>query len=99
MIGLIAKLKVQEGKGPEFEALFRQLAAKVTDDAIEPGNLLYQLCKSREDPNLYVVMELYKDQAAVDAHGKTPHFTETFPKIGALLQPGPPGLEFVDTVD
>jgi quinol monooxygenase YgiN len=99
MIGLIAKLKVQEGKGPEFEALFRQLAAQVTDDAIEPGNVLYQLCKSREDANLYVVMELYKDQAAADAHTRTRHFTEIFPKIAELLVPGPPGLEFVDTVD
>jgi quinol monooxygenase YgiN len=99
MIGLIAKLKVQEGKGPQFEAAFRQLAALVTDDAVEPGNLLYQLCKSREDPNTYVVMELYKDQAAVEAHSKTKHFTEIFPKIGEFLQPGPPGLEFVDAVD
>ncbi len=99
MIGLVARLKVQAGKAAEFERLFKTLAAKVTDDAAEPGNQLYQLCKSREDPNLYIVMELYKDQAAVDAHTATAHFTEIFPQIGKLLEPGPPGLEFVDTVD
>jgi len=98
MIGLIARLKVQPGKGAEFEALFKTLAAKVTSDANEPGNLLYQLTKSRSDPNEYVVLELYRDQAAVDAHPKTAHFTEIFPKIGALLQPGPPQFEFVDAV-
>ena len=97
MIGLIARLKVQPGKGAEFEALFKTLAATVTSDA-EPGNLLYQLTRSRSDPDQYVVMELYRDQAAVDAHSKTAHFTEIFPKIGALLQPGPPQFEFVDAV-
>ncbi len=99
MIGLIAKLKVQDGKHAEFEALFARLAAHVTNDAEEPGNVLYQLCKSRQDPNTYVVMELYKDQAAAEAHTQTKHFTELFPKVGELLQPGPPELEFVDTVD
>ena len=98
MIGLIAKLKVQEGKGPQFEAAFRPLAAKVTSDE-EPGNLLYRLCKSRQDPNVYVVMELYRDQAAVDEHAETKHFTELFPKVREFLQPGPPDFEFVDSVD
>jgi len=97
MIGLIARLKVQPGKGAEFETLFKTLAAKVTSDA-EPGNLLYQLTKSRSDPNEYVVLELYRDQAAVDAHPKTAHFTEIFPKLGACLQEGPPQFEFVDAV-
>ena len=98
MIGLIAKLKVQDGKGPEFEALFKPLAAKVNSDE-EPGALLYQLCKSRSDPNTYVVMELYRDQAAVDEHPKTAHFTELFPKLQEFLQPGRPDFEFVDSVE
>ncbi len=98
MIGLIAKLKVQEGKGPQFETAFRALAAIVTSDA-EPGNLLYQLCKSRSDSNTYVVMELYRDQAAVDEHAKTSHFTELFPAVRETLQPGPPDFEFIDSVD
>ncbi len=98
MIGLIARLKVQEGKGPQFEQAFRVLAAKVTSDE-EPGNLLYQLCRSRTDPNLYVVMELYRDQAAVDEHAKTKHFTELFPALRDCMVPGPPDFEFVDSVD
>ena len=98
MIGLIAKLKVKEGKGKEFEAAFKPLAEKVNSDA-EPGALLYQLCKSRSDPNTYVVMEMYRDQAAIDEHRTTPHFTEIFPIVGAFLEPGPPDFEFVDAVD
>ncbi len=98
MIGLIARLKVLEGKGPEFEAGFKPLSDIVNSDA-EPGNLFYKLCKSREDPNTYVVLELYADQAAVDAHSKTKHFTELFAKLRPLLQPGRPDFEFVDTVE
>ena len=67
MIGLIAKLKVQDGKGPALEKAFAPLSVIVNSDT-EPGNLLYKLCKSRSDPDTYVVMELYRDQAAVDEH-------------------------------
>ena len=98
MIGLIAKLKVLEGRGPEFEKAFKPLSDIVNSDA-EPGNALYKLCKSRTDPDTYVVMELYRDQAAVDVHPKTKHFTEHWKTIGPLLQPGPPDFEFVDSVE
>ena len=97
MIGVIARLKVQPGKGPDFEALFANLAPKVRSD--EPGNHLYQLCKSRSDPNEYVVMEIYTDQAAIDAHRGSPHFQAAAPLLGAVLQAGPPGLELLDVVD
>jgi len=98
MIGLIAKLKVQPGKGPEFETAFKPLSDKVNSDA-EPGNLLYKLCKSRQDPDTYVVMELYRDQAAVEVHPQTEHFKTLWASIQPLLQPGRPEFEFVDVVD
>ena len=62
-IGVIAKIPVQDGKGPEFEAFFTELAKQVR--ANEPGNLAYQLTKSRTEPNVYKVLELYKDQDAL----------------------------------
>src|SRR5262245_13671530 len=97
MIGAIARLKVQDGKGPEFEIAFGALSAKVRSD--EPGNKLYQLCRSRADPNEYVVMEIYADQAAVDAHTSSPHFKELAPMLAPFLLPERPHLEFLDTVD
>ena len=62
MIGVIAVLKIKEGSEAQFEAGFKALAAKVK--ANEPGNLAYQLTKSRADPLTYKVLELYKDQDA-----------------------------------
>ena len=95
-IGIIATLKIQDGKGPEFEAFFGELAKQVR--ANEPGNLAYQLTKSRNDPNTYKVLELYKDQDAVTHHGGTEYFKAAGPKFGAVLA-GRPEIEYLDGVD
>ena len=94
-IGVIATLKVQDGKGPDLEAAFGELAAQVR--ANEPGNRLYQLCKPRGEDNTYVVMEMYDDQAAIEAHGKSDHFRAAGAKIGACLA-GRPEIRYLDAV-
>jgi quinol monooxygenase YgiN len=94
-IGVIATLKVAENKGAEFEAVFKELASQVR--ANEPGNKLYQVCKSRKEENTYIVMELYADQAALDAHGKSDHYRAAGPKLGPTLA-GRPDVQFFDTV-
>jgi quinol monooxygenase YgiN len=95
MIGIVATLKVQEGKGPDFEAVFVELAGKVR--ANEPGNIFYQLTKSRTEPGTYKVLELYKDQAALDAHGQTEYFRAAGGKMGAFMA-GRPEIEYLDAV-
>jgi quinol monooxygenase YgiN len=94
-IGIIAKLPIQESKTAEFEAFFTELAKQVR--ANEPGNLAYQLTKSRTEPNVYKVLELYKDQAAVDHHGGTDYFKAAGPKFGAVLA-GRPEIEYLDGI-
>ena len=96
MIGLVATLTVQDGKGAEFEPIFRELTAKVR--ANEPGNVLYQLTKSRTDANVYKVMELYQDQAAVEAHGKTDYFKELGRKMSPCMAAAP-SVEYLDAVE
>jgi quinol monooxygenase YgiN len=95
MIGIVATIRVQEGKGPDFEAVFLRLAAEVR--AKEPGNVLYQLTKSRTEPGAYKVLELYKDQGAVDTHGQTDHFKTIGREMGAFMA-GRPDVEFLDAV-
>ena len=94
-IGVIATLKVQDGKGAELEEVFRTLSERVR--AGEPGNQLYRLCKSRADANTYVVMEIYADQAAIEAHGRSEHFKAAGPRIGACLA-GRPEIQYLDAV-
>ena len=94
-IGVVVTLKVAAGKEHDCEAAFRELIAKVR--ANEPANRMYSLFKSKTDPNAYVVMEVYDDQAAVDAHNATDYFRAAMPKIGATLA-GPPDIKFFDSV-
>ena len=97
MIGLVVKFKVKAGMDRDFEAVFRRLAAGVT--AKEPGNLLYKLGKSRTEPDTYLAMEIYKDQAAIDAHRGTSHMTANLDAFRACLAPEPPKAEFIDLIE
>ncbi len=96
MIGVVAILKVKDGKSAEFEAVFRELAAKVR--ANEAGNLVYQLTKSRAESNTYKVLELYRDQESLTAHGGTEYFRELGRKMGPCMA-GRPDVELLDAVE
>jgi quinol monooxygenase YgiN len=95
MIGVIATLKVAEGKNAEFEAIFTDLANQVR--ANEPGNLAYQLTKSRTDGQTYKVLELYSDQDALSAHGQTDYFKAAGAKLGPCMG-GRPEIEYLDGI-
>ena len=94
-IGVIAVLKIQADKTAEFEAFFGELAKQVR--ANEPGNLAYQLTKSRTEPDTYKVLELYADQDALTHHGGTDYFKAAGPKFAAVLG-GRPEIEYLDGV-
>jgi quinol monooxygenase YgiN len=95
MIGVVATLKVQDGKSDEFEAIFAELSEKVR--ANEPGNLMYQLTKSRTEAGVYKVLELYKDQAALTLHGGTDYFRAIGARMGPCMA-GRPDVELLDGV-
>jgi quinol monooxygenase YgiN len=82
MIGIVATLKVKPGMEQPFEAVAKELVAKV--NANEPGCRLYALHHG-EQPNTYVFMERYADQAAVDAHRATDHYKALGRKMGEYL--------------
>ena len=95
VIGIIATLKTQPGKEAELEKIFSGLSAQVK--ANEKGCLLYDLFKSKSDPQTYVVMEQYATQADLEAHGKTDYFKAAFPALGATLA-GQPTIEYMDKI-
>ena len=95
VVGVVATLKVAEGKASDFEAVFRDLAAQVK--ANEPGNQMYRVFKSRKDAETYVVMEIYTDQAALEAHGASDHFKAAGPKIAPTLA-GRPDIQYFDAI-
>lgn len=96
MIGVVAKLKVAEGKEAEFEAIAKDLMAKVK--ANEAGCLTYQLYKSNKDANSYIFMEEYSSSEALKAHGQTEYFQAAGPKLGPCLA-GAPEIEYYTIVE
>jgi len=94
-IGVIATLKIQAGKTDEFEAFFTELAKQIR--ANEPGNVAYQLTKSRTEPGTYKVLEIYKDQEALTHHGGTAYFKAAGPTFATMLG-GRPEIEYLDGV-
>lgn len=93
MIAAVATLRTKPGTQAEFEAAFNELAAAVR--ANEPGNKLYQLTRSRTEEGVYKVLEIYADQAAVEAHRAAAHFKE----LGAKLGPFMAGRAEVESLD
>lgn len=50
----------------------------------EKGNISYTLYADSEHPGEHVLIEEWEDQASLDAHFKTPHFTGIVPQIPKL---------------
>ena len=96
MIGIVATFRIDESKRAEFEKILVEFVNTVK--ATEPGAVVYNLWKDREDSATYHMMEQYADQAALDAHGKTPHMQALVPKLGPFFT-GPPKLTFMDAVN
>ena len=95
MIGVIATLKVQDGKQAGFEDLMKELAAQVR--ANEPDCTFYQLHKT-DDPTSYIMLEQYTSEAALGAHRDTPHFKELGGRLGEFLG-GAPDIQILPAVE
>lgn len=94
-IGVIAHVTVAVGREAEFEAAFADQARGVREN--EPGNRLYQLVRSREASNRYVVMEIYDSDADLEAHRAAPHILANRPRIAPLIG-APTVVEVYDAV-
>ncbi|MDX2238256.1 MAG: putative quinol monooxygenase [Hyphomonadaceae bacterium] len=92
MLGIVARMKVKADQIEAFKAVFKDLAAQVR--ANEPGNTLYELFQTKDDPTQFVVMEKYVDEAALAAHGQSDHFKAAGPKLGPCLD-GRPQIEYL----
>ena len=94
MIGVIAKLSIKEGKTGEAINLIKDLMASVAE---EEGTLSYTMNQDKADPNTIVIMERYKDKAALEYHSSSPGFKSFFEKIGGLLA-GKPEISVMEEI-
>ena len=72
MIALMVTIQIK----PEHQKAFIK---SMLDDAIgsnrdEPGCLRFDVIQDKKDPNRIYLYEVYKDEAALEAHRNAPHF-------------------------
>lgn len=82
MIIIQAYLQVRPEKRGGFLEQAEFLVEKSREEA---GNLAYTLYEAVEEPNAFVVLEKWKDQAAVNEHNHTDHFVNFFQTADQLL--------------
>ncbi|MBQ9661874.1 MAG: antibiotic biosynthesis monooxygenase [Oscillospiraceae bacterium] len=83
MIKIIAKRLVREECLEDYIRLTEELVAA---SQAEPGCVTYTLNRCTENPRLFSFIEIWKDQAAIDAHNASEHFTRIVPQLGKLLE-------------
>lgn len=87
MIKIVARRVVRAEAVEEYEALARELVAC---SQAEPGCVSYTLNRSLSDPRVHTMLEVWRDQAAINAHNASEHFTRIVPRLGALVEQADP---------
>jgi (4S)-4-hydroxy-5-phosphonooxypentane-2,3-dione isomerase len=87
---LFAKWKVREGNLDKVLSLMPNLAAL---SRAEEGCVFYEVHQGRLDPNILMLYECYRDEAALDAHRASEHFQRiVISEIVPLLESREPFL-------
>lgn len=89
MLVVIAVIPGKPDRREECRAALAKAAAASRGDA---GCLGYSFTVDLEDPDRYVSVELWQDQASLDAHFGTPHVAELM-TLGAELLAGAPQID------
>ena len=79
----VVRFKVKSGKNSDFEKAMAKIQAALVRS--EPGNVYYDLYLPAAGSQIYVLIEHYRDAAAVLAHGKDPNTTQMVADIKDLL--------------
>ncbi len=83
MVAVVAKIRVKDGKADELVQLLKDILPSVKQ---EEGTLYYTVNRDRTEPNLVVVLEKYKDDAAFGAHSSTSYLADLFGKAQPLIE-------------
>jgi quinol monooxygenase YgiN len=92
---MVVKFRAKPGKSEEMKAFWLEMQKEVA--LSEPGNVYYDLLVMADDPEVYVIIERYKDAAAVAAHGTSDKAKAMFAKLGELME-GAPQADYMKLV-
>jgi len=92
---MVVKFRAKPGKSEEMKAFWLEMQKEVAKS--EPCNVQYDLLVMAGDPAVYVIIERYKDAAAVAAHGQSAQAKAMFAKLGELMD-GAPQADYLQLV-
>jgi quinol monooxygenase YgiN len=84
---MVVKFRAKSGKKEEMKAFWLEMQKEVARS--EPGNVQYDLLVMGNDPDVYVIIERYKDAAAIAAHGQSEQAKAMFAKLAELMEGAP----------
>jgi quinol monooxygenase YgiN len=93
MITFIAHLKVRPENAAAFEALMTHVAEMTHRH--EPGVAYYEFAKSVDEPDTYVVVEVYGDIEIHARHMASAWVKESLPKSARLIEGKPDIKQYV----
>jgi quinol monooxygenase YgiN len=71
---LVVKIKMKAEVREQF--LKEMWADAIGSEKNEPGCLMFNVVHDKADPNTLYLLEVFKDDKAIDVHKKTPHFVK-----------------------
>ena len=96
VVTVVVTFKIKEGKEADAVALVKELTAAVEKN--ESDVLAYVAHRDAADPMKVTFIEMYKDQAAVQAHRDDPAVKAALPKFGEIFEAGAPEVKSLTRV-
>jgi (4S)-4-hydroxy-5-phosphonooxypentane-2,3-dione isomerase len=94
MLAMWVKVRV---KAEERERFLKAIEADaIGSEQDEPDCLRFNVLRDQKDPNVYYFFEVYRDEAALEAHRAAPHYAVW--RAAADTLEGPPEATRCDTV-
>jgi quinol monooxygenase YgiN len=62
----------------------------------EPGVVRFDFVQQQEDPTQFVLVEVYRDAAAVAAHKQTPHYLAWFDAVAPMMAEARRRAQFIN---
>lgn len=93
MLSITARLRAKKGEQDALERVLCELERQVLQN--ESGCLLFRAARSKHDPQLYVLIERYRDEDALADHANSEHYREALPALMERLE-GHPEIALFD---
>ncbi len=74
MLALVVEFRIEPAHVDAFDAAIRANARASLER--EPGCRQFDVCRDPDDAALFFLYELYDDEAAIQAHLRSPHFLQ-----------------------